>query len=265
MTSTGFRFDIGALKCTVISDGFITVPGVSPAGFSGRPEDRPQEKMDVSCLIVDTGRSKVLLDTGCGSVFQSSSGKLLENLAGEGIRPDDIDWIIYTHAHPDHIGGTLDPAGKLAFPKAVQILSKKEWDFFSGPEEGPDLRMFTLARKTLLPIREEMRLVDDNYELMPGIKLLPARGHTLGGVIVEITSGEDRILCIGDLIHSQIEFTQPGYYSFLDSAPEDALKLRTEGLSEMAESGTLVFACHMPFPGVGRFMKKGGALGWQPV
>ena len=125
--------------------------------------------------------------------------------------------------------------------------------------------MFTLARKTLLPVREQFRLVDDNYEVTPGIKLLPARGHTLGGVIIEVSSGKDRMLCIGDLIHSQLEFTQPGFYSFLDSAPEDALNLRTEGLSKMAESGALVFACHMPFPGIGRFVKTGGVLGWQPV
>lgn len=265
MADTSFHLNIGKFKCTVISDGFITVPGPPPPGFSGRPEDRPREKMDVGCLLIDTGKRKVLVDTGCGSVFQSSSGKLSENLAKEGVKPDGIDLIVYTHAHPDHVGGTFDPAGKLAFPKARQILTKKEWDDFSGPEEGATSRMFTLARKTLLPVRDQFLLVDDDYEVMPGIKLLPARGHTLGGVIIEVSSGRDTMLCIGDLIHSHLEFTQPGFYSFLDSAPEDALKLRTDGLSKMAESGVLVFACHMPFPGIGRFVKKGGVLGWQPV
>ena len=265
MAATSYHLNIGKFKCTVISDGFITVPGPTPPGFSGRPEDRPREEMDVSCLLIDTGRRKVLLDTGCGSVFQSSSGRLLENLAKEGIKPDGIDLIVYTHAHPDHVGGTFDQAGKLAFPKARQILAKKEWDDFSGPEEGPTSRMFTLARKTLLPVRDQFLLVDDDYEVMPGIKLLPARGHTLGGVIIEVSSGRDTMLCIGDLIHSHLEFTQPGFYSFLDSAPEDALKLRTDGLSKMAESGVLVFACHMPFPSTGRFVKRGGVLDWQPV
>lgn len=265
MSSTSFLLNIGAFKCTVVSDGFITVPGAPPPGSSGRPEDRPGERMDVSCLLVDTGERKMLVDTGCGGVFQSSSGKLLENLAKEGIRPEDIDLIVYTHAHPDHVGGTLDAAGKLAFPKARQIVSKKEWASFSGPDEAADSRMFTLARKTLLPVRDNFDLVDDNYEVMPGIKLLAARGHTLGGVIIAVHSGEDELLCIGDLIHSQLEFTQPSYYSFLDSAPEDALKLRTDGLSRMAESRTLIFACHLPFPGIGRFVRTDGVLGWQPV
>jgi len=79
-----------------------------------------------------------------------------------------------------------------------------------------------------------------------------------------VSSGKDKMLCIGDLIHSRIEFTQPGFFAFLDSFPEEALRLRTEGLSQMAESGTLVFACHMPFPGVGRFVRRGGVLEWQP-
>ncbi len=265
MTGTSFRLDVGKFKGTVISDGFITVPGPPPPGFSGRMEDRPREKMDVCCLLIDTGNHKILVDTGCGSVFQNTSGKLSENLAKEGVRPDSIDLIVYTHAHPDHVGGTFDPAGKLAFPKARQILAKKEWDSFAGPEDGPNSRMFTLARKTLLPIRDQFDLVEDNYEVTPGIRFLPARGHSLGGVIIEVSSGKDKMLCIGDLIHSQLEFTEPGFYSFLDSAPEDALKLRTEGLSKMAEAGTLIFACHMSFPGIGRFVKKGGVLGWQPV
>ena len=265
MSDTSFRLNIGAFKCTVISDGFITVPSPPPPGFTGKPEDRPREKMDVCCLVIDTGRHKILVDTGCGTVFQSSSGKLAENLAKEHITSNSIDTIVYTHAHPDHVGGTFDATGKLAFPKARQILTKKEWDSFSGPEEGPTARMFTLARKTLLPIRDQFDLVDDGYEVTPGVRLLPAKGHTLGGVLIEVASGKDRMLCIGDLIHSHIEFTQPGFYSFLDSVPEDALRLRTDGLAEMAESKTLIFACHMPFPGVGYFVKKAGVLGWQPV
>jgi glyoxylase-like metal-dependent hydrolase (beta-lactamase superfamily II) len=265
MSSTSFGLDVGAFKCLVISDGFITVPAPPPPGFSGRPEDRPREKMDVCCLLIDTGRQRVLVDTGCGTVFQSSAGKLWQNLAAEGIRPDSIDTIVYTHAHPDHIGGTFDPAGKLAFPNARQIVSRKEWESFSGPEEGSTYRMFGLARKTLLPIRGQVDLVEDNHEVTSGVRLLPSRGHTLGGVIIEVSSGKERMLCIGDLIHSQLEFTQPGFYSFLDSAPEDALRLRTDGLSGMAEAGTLIFACHMPFPGIGRFVKEAGTLGWEPV
>ncbi len=264
ISNTSFHLKIGAFQCTVVSDGSISVPGPVPPGFSGRPEDRPREVMDVSCLLISKEQRRILVDTGCGSFFQASSGKLLENLRKEGVNPDDIDTIIYTHGHPDHVGGTLDSEGRPVFPHARQIASKKEWDCWVNSESSPTGRMFTLARKNLLPIRGQFDLAEDNAEVIPGIKLIPATGHTLGGVIVEIASGKDKLLCIGDLVHSQLEFTQPAYYSFLDSSPEAAIRLRTEGLSAIAEDGTLVFACHFPFPGIGHIVKKGGILSWEP-
>ena len=263
MGSTSFRLNISAFRCTVISDGYITVPGPLPPG-STRPEDRPRERMDVACLLIEQGQRKVLVDTGCGTYFQASAGKLLENLRKENINPADIDTIVYTHGHPDHVGGTLDATGKPVFPNARQVVSKKEWDCWSDPS-SPSARMFNLAQKNLVPLRNQFEFVDDNAEVMPGVKLVPAAGHTLGGVMIEVSSGKDKMLCIGDLIHSFLEFAQPAYYSFLDSAPETAVKLRTEGLAKIAEAGILVFACHFPFPGVGHIVKKSGKLGWEPV
>jgi glyoxylase-like metal-dependent hydrolase (beta-lactamase superfamily II) len=230
-----------------------------------RPEDRPSQAMDVTCLLIQQGTRTVLVDTGCGEFFQPSAGKLLHNLKAAGIDPADIDTVVYTHAHPDHVGGTFDADLKPNYPRARQVITRKEWECFTGPETGPNSRMFGLARKNLLPAREQFDLVEDDAEVMPGVKLVPAVGHTLGGVMIEISSDRDKLLCIGDLIHSQIEFTQPEYYSFLDSAPAEATMLRTEGLAEMAKKGVLVFACHFPFPGIGRIVQKGKVLSWQPI
>ena len=152
------------------------------------------------------------------------------------------------------------------FPRARQIVSRQEWDCWaSEPETEQNQRLFAAARKNLLPIPEQFTLVEDNSEVIPGVRLLTAPGHTLGSVMVQVSSGKDTLLCIGDLIHHPLEFTDPGYYSFLDSAPAEAVRLRTEGLAEIAESGALVFACHLPFPGIGRFVRDGGTLSWQPV
>ncbi|MFQ6115833.1 MAG: MBL fold metallo-hydrolase [bacterium] len=81
-----------------------------------------------TCLLINTGRYQVLVDTGAGGLVPST-GNLLQNLRMEGIDPEDIDTVIITHGHPDHIGGNTDSEGKPAFPSARYVMWKHEWDF----------------------------------------------------------------------------------------------------------------------------------------
>jgi glyoxylase-like metal-dependent hydrolase (beta-lactamase superfamily II) len=250
----------------VISDGWIAVPSGLSAGSEGGDGPPSYENMDISCLLVRTEHQNILIDTGCGDGFQDSAGKLVANLSKEGIQPADIDTIVYTHGHQDHVGGTFDAGGGPVFPEAHQVVSAKEWECWEKKPDSPlNQGLFAAAREYLLPIREKFTLAADKEEVVPGIVLEPACGHTSGGVMVRMRSGEAELLCVGDLIHSESEFTQPEKYAFLDSVPEEALKLRTAGLAEIAASGTLVFACHFPFPGLGYFVQNDGIMTWQPL
>ena len=266
MNDEMYRLNIGDFQCTVVSDGYISVPTSLP-GSGGASGSRPDhEIMDISCLVVRTQGENVLIDCGCGSGFQDSAGKLAQNLDKAGINRHEISTIVFTHGHEDHVGGVFDREGKPAYPNARYAVSRKEWECWEMKPETPmNEGLFASARKHLLGIRDRFDLLEDNAEVVPGITLLPARGHTLGGVIIRIASGEDTLLCIGDLIHSQREFTRPDLYSFLDSDPEAAMKLRTDGLAEIGKSGALVYACHFPFPGIGTFVKNEETLGWQPI
>jgi glyoxylase-like metal-dependent hydrolase (beta-lactamase superfamily II) len=260
MSDAVFHFDIGQFKCMAISDGTLTDQSAESS--------RPAQVHHLNCLFVDTGEHRVLVDTGCGEGFQSTAGRLLRNLEAAGIRREDIDRIILTHGHLDHVGGACDAAGLPVYPKARYLATKSEWDCWVDRPETSELQhmFFASARKNLLPVPGRFDLLeDDNADILPGIRAIPAPGHTPGLVMLEISSGEDRLLCVGDIIHSPIEFTQPEYYALFDVAPEQAVRTRTEVLSDAAQSGALIFACHFAFPGIGHIVKKGGLFHWQPL
>jgi len=256
MPESGFHYNIGKYQCIVFSDGTLV------SQDSGK-----EEVFDLNCLFISSGDHKILIDTGCGGGFQSTAGRLVKNLEAEGIKPADIDRIIFTHGHIDHVGGSFDSRGSSVFPGARYFATEREWQYWlTGPESSELQRMFFLgARKNLLPLRDRFDLVKGDDEILRGIRLIAAPGHTPGNIIVDISSGGKRLLCIGDIIHSQIEFTNPGYLSLFDVAPEQALLTRARILADVAQAGTLVFACHFPFPGFGYIRRDKGAFTWQPI
>ena len=218
-------------------------------------------------MYINTGDYKILIDTGCGDGFQATAGRLITNMGAAGIRCEDIDRIIITHGHIDHAAGGFDSKGKPVFPNARYITCESEWDYWLKPPGSNELHnmFFNSARKNLLPIRDQFDLAEDNAELLPGIKLIPAPGHTPGNVMVDISSGKDRLLCIGDIIHSQVEFMNPEYLAIFDVTPDQAINTRTRILSEIARASTPVFACHFQFPGLGYITHQEGIFSWQPL
>ncbi len=256
MFEKGFQYDIGEYRCIIFSDGTLVSQDLES-----------EEVFGLNCLFIDSGDNKILIDTGCGDVFQSTAGRLTKNLEAEGIKCSDIDIIIFTHGHIDHVGGSFDSQGRPVFPNARYIASEREWQCWVTRPERSELQsmFFSPARKNLLPIRDQFDLVKDDAEVFPGIKLMAAPGHTPGNIIVDILSGEERLICIGDIIHSQVEFVNPEYLTSFDVVPEQAINTRARILSDVAESGTLVFACHFPFPGLGYITHNEGVFAWQPI
>ena len=261
---TSFRFNIGKFECLAVTDGTIMVPG-PPEDPSGMPGLKNATEMDVISLFINTGRNKVLVDTGCGDGFQSTTGRLAANLEAAGIRCSDIDRVIITHGHLDHAGGSFDSRDRDVFPNARYMVAGKEWECWVNRPERTQLRhLFSAARRYFLPIPDRFDLLDDNTGALPGIKLMLAPGHTPGNSVLEISSEGQTLFCLGDTLHARIEFTEPGHYSFLDVDPEEAIRSRTQVPARLEKTGTLVFACHFPFPGLGRIVKRGTVLDWQP-
>ena len=262
-----YSFKIGKLDCRVILDGTVVVPDmVTPKQFNPR-DPSTGLAMDVNCLVIRTGQHNVLVDTGCGRGFGTIGGRLFENLAAAGIKTGDIDTVIITHAHGDHIGGNVDGSGKPAFPNARYVMHRKEWDYWTAKlAEPPAARdMSFIARNNLPPIKERLVLMDKDAEIVPGIGAMHSPGHTPGGLMLLVSSDGQSLLCIGDLIHHEAELNRFDLYAVFDVTKDEAIAERKRLLPQLADSGMLVYGAHLKFPGLARFVRQGDRLVLRPV
>lgn len=177
-----YHFKIGHFECSIIRDTlspmkidhfFPDLPDSYIQEMSRQFDIPPFEYFEVMCLLIKTGNHSVLVDTGCGIGTQPDNGKLIQNLQAERIKFQEVDRVIITHAHPDHIGGNIDLNGKSVFTRAMYFVFRKEWEFW---ESGTDLlkvddstkqTMIASAQKKLLPLKDQIELVDTDTEILP--------------------------------------------------------------------------------------------------
>jgi glyoxylase-like metal-dependent hydrolase (beta-lactamase superfamily II) len=276
-----YSFKIGDIQCAPVSDG--SLPYLPNWFFANVPQPRLEEELRAhglrpdeikgtyTCLLVSTGKNKLLIDTGAGKIAPST-GELLVNLEKAGARPNEIDTVILTHGHPDHIGGAVDAEGKPMFPNARYVMWKDEWEFWTSEE--PDLSAMQVpeelktglflgtVRRCLPPIRKQLELVEKESEVVPGIHLLPAPGHTPGHAAVAVSSGRDSVLHLADTVLHPILMEQPAWRTVFDLEQDRAAETRRRLLDRAAADGTKVMAFHFPFPTLGRVASR-RAGGWQ--
>jgi len=282
MAKNSYSFKVGDFECLVISDGDFAIP--HDEIFTNVPVSRVEQLLgkhglkpggiaiQATCSLVKTGQKLVLLDTGFGADFEPNVGKLVENLQAEGIKPTDIDMVILSHAHLDHLGGNTDASGKPLFPNARYIVSKEDWEFWTRESNLASLRedsfkqaQIMAVRKNLLPIQDRFDIVDYETEILPGIKAIAAPGHTPGHMILAISSGTEQLLCTFDVAHYPFQLEQPDWYFVGDIIPERAALTRRQVLNRASTDKVLVMACHFSFPGLGHIIKDGEVWAWQPI
>ena len=277
MNTGSYRFNLGDFECVSLSDGSLDYPPKNL--FANVPTEQIEEVLrqrnlpidyittPYTYLYVNTGEHRVLVDMGAGDL-RPSTGKLLQNMKAAGIQPGDIDTVIITHAHPDHIGGTLDDEGKPVYANAHYFIWKEEWDFwFSELAEARTPAMFvTCARTNLEPLQDRVTLLDRESEMVPGIGAIAAPGHTPGHIVVSVSSDNERLLYIGDTVLYPLHLEHPDWIPIYDIMPEKAAASKRRIFDRAAEEKALVIGQHFPpFPSLGYVVKKGEGWQWQPI
>jgi glyoxylase-like metal-dependent hydrolase (beta-lactamase superfamily II) len=275
-----YRFKLGASEITVVSDGMLAFPAETLWG--DRAEDarglltstfqtpRPVG-LQINTVLVDTGDKLVLIDAGCGvDKFQKTAGGLLGNLAAAGYAPGDIDMILLTHAHFDHLWGISDHENaSLVFPSAEFVASETEVAFWSDPELASKLPPAQQPRVTQANLKlagPRMRLIKGLAEVAPGVTTFDTPGHTPGHISVRISSGSEELLLTGDVVvNSAVSFLHPEWPFGFDIDVPLASKTRMAFLDRAAADKTLVGSYHLPFPGFGHVVREASGYRWLPA
>jgi glyoxylase-like metal-dependent hydrolase (beta-lactamase superfamily II) len=281
MTESAFRFKVGELDCISLNDGYHDYPIETVFADVDRDEleqalqarNWPTDRVPspYSSLYVRSGERHVLVDTGAGNYF-TTTGKLAASLRQAGVDPAEIDTVILTHAHPDHVGGLLDAGGDPIYPNAHFYTSKGEWDHWLAEDALERLpgwnSTIELAHKVYDALGDRFIYVQPDEEPAPGVRALAAFGHTPGHLAVEAFSGGEAVIYISDAIFHPLHIEHPEwlpslrYVSDLDQFRETAHRLVKRAVDENA----LVLGMHFPpFPCLGHVVDTEQGLQWQPI
>lgn len=262
-------FKLGDFTVTTLLDGSRPVEnpqpifggGASDAEFAATsaqnfiPTDMAQ--FFFTPTLVDTGQEKILFDTGLGQ------GGIQMALAEVGLTPKDIDVVVLTHMHPDHIGG-MTTAGAETFSKARYITGRQEFDFWGSQAEGN--RIVDLMAKKVTPFAEKLSFLEDGGSVASGISAVASFGHTPGHMGYMLDSGGQQLMLTADLANHYVwSFAHPDWEVKFDMDKEAATGARRKILDMLASTRTPMIGYHMPFPAAGYVETRGSGFRFVPV
>ncbi|MDH7809487.1 MULTISPECIES: MBL fold metallo-hydrolase [unclassified Rhizobium] len=279
-----YRTMIGDYEVTAIYDGG---GGIDSSLLRGDPaliqsllahsfqNDPKNVTASVQGYLVNTGSKLVLIDTGAGGHWGGPTlGKLVQNLKASGYSPEQVDLVLLTHLHADHVGGIYD-GGKRVFPNATVMMKQADADFWlskeimaKAPEEAKIF--FAVAQDAAAPYISASKWApyQGMDEILPGIAPYEIPGHTPGHTGYMISSQGQSLLIWGDVAHVMaVQMPHPEIGIVFDSDSAAAIKTREDLLIKLASDKTMIAAAHMPFPGLGRVRKidTGAGYDWVPT
>ena len=278
-----YRMRLGNFEVTALSDGTLQLPvdkmftKVNPSRIrsllsrSGLSND---VRTSVNAFLVNTGSRLVLIDTGTGTsqMFGPNLGNLLANLQAAGYSPDQVDEIYVTHLHTDHIGG-LTRDGTPSFANATiradvreagRYLSQAQMDAAPADEREDYESAMTIFKPYIAA--KKFKPFDGETQLIPGVRAMPAPGHTPGHTVYVLESRGERMVVWGDLMHvAALQFPLPSATVQTDWNTLQSAQQRRLIFADVAKHGYFAAAAHVAFPGIGKLRLEGDGYAWVPV
>lgn len=278
-----FRQSLGEMQVTALYDGVIDL---SPALLKGMDPQDVRQRLErmfiggprgvqtaVNAYLVHTGRQLLLIDAGAGQCFGPGVGQMPANLKAAGYTAADVDAVLITHLHPDHLCGLLDDKGRSAFPNATLWAAAKDAAFWLDAQTAAAAPkamqpFFAMARQAAAPYQAagRLRTFEAGDAIVPGVQAVPTPGHTPGHTSFLVGSGSNALLVWGDIVHSHaVQFAHPEVSIEFDVDQKAAIASRRDVLARAARETWWVGGAHLPFPGIGHVRAEDVGYTWVPV
>ena len=276
-----FRYKVGDFQVTAIHDGiaFRSLDGFVPNAPPGALEQAmraaflPADKLPITftTLVVNTGSKLVLIDSGNGEFAAPTAGKWAENFRAAGFEPSQVDTVIISHFHGDHINGLRGRDGSAVFPNAQVMVPEAEWAYWTSESEEARAReglkgTFANTKRVFGPMQKDVATYRWDQEVVPGITALRADGHTPGHTAFAITSGDARLMVLSDTTNHPALFARhPTWSAVFDQDGPAAAATRIRLLDLAATERMQVAFYHAPFPATGHIERDGDGFRLAPL
>jgi glyoxylase-like metal-dependent hydrolase (beta-lactamase superfamily II) len=279
-----YRHRVGDIEVTALLDGNLAFPDAALPNlfraYDAEVANRLRAEafappggvpLAVNAFLVNTGSRLILVDGGAARALGPNLGQIPRALAAAGGAPDQIETILLTHLHRDHSAGLLQQDGSALYPRAELWVAEAEAAYWTDAGEesrapAPLRPFFAPARAALAAYAGRVRRIATETEAAPGVRTVPIPGHTPGHFGVRVSSGDQQMLMVADLVHAQsLQFARPDWSISFDSDPDTAARTRARILEMAATDRFVIAGSHLSFPGLGHVARRSEGFAFVPL